>query len=210
MRIIETETDIEEGTAALTAACRHLAKVHVETGAPPLRRRPDGFRGLAQIIVGQQLSIASADAIWRRLETAIRPFDAAAFLRVDTETLRTCGLSAGKVATLRGLSNAVVRGEIDLESLRDKDDAALYEALTALKGIGPWTADIYMMFCLGHADAWSPGDLALQYAVMDALGLEKRPSAADMSIIGEAWRPWRGVAARLLWSYYALRRKKAA
>ncbi len=210
MRIIETEADIAEGTEALIASCPHLAQVHLLTGPPPLRRRADGFEGLAQIVVGQQLSIASANAIWSRLEAAVRPFDAPQFLAVNDDALRACGLSAGKVATLRGLANAVAQGELDFDSLRDKDDAALYEALTALKGIGPWTADIYRLFCLGHADAWSPGDLALQYAVMDALGLEKRPSPADMNEIAEAWRPWRGVAARLLWSYYAHRRRKAA
>lgn len=210
MRIIESEADISEGTEAIVATCPRLAKVHAETGAPPLRRRADGFSGLAQIVVGQQLSIASADAIWRRLHAAIRPFAPDRLIRTDDAALRACGLSAGKIATLRGLSETIASGSLDLEALREADDATLYEALTALKGIGPWTADIYMMFCLGRADAWSPGDLALQYAVMDALGLEKRPSPAEMNEIAETWRPWRGVAARLLWSYYALRRRKAA
>ncbi|XSG82000.1 MAG: DNA-3-methyladenine glycosylase family protein [Methyloligella sp. ZOD6] len=209
MRIIRTETDIAEGTEALIEICPHLARVHRVTGFPPLRRRADGFAGLAQIVVGQQVSIPSANAIWGRLEAAIRPFDAALFDKTGDETLRACGLSAGKIATLRGVSRAIAAGRLDLDSLRDKEDAALYEALTALKGIGPWTADIYMMVCLGRADAWSPGDLALQYAVMDVLGLEKRPVPADMNGIAERWRPWRGVAARLLWSYYAERRRKA-
>jgi DNA-3-methyladenine glycosylase II len=210
MRRIGSEIDLKEGVAALTAACPHLARVHALTGAPPLRLRPKGFEGLARVIVGQQLSIASADAIWGRLQAGLRPFDPAKFLAVPDEELRRAGLSRGKIATLHLLAEAIGDGTLQLDALNDAPDAAIHAELTALKGIGPWTADIYIMFSLARADAWSPGDLALQYAVMDALLLEARPSPPLMDEIAEAWRPWRGVAARLLWSYYALRRNSAA
>ncbi|MEG6507819.1 DNA-3-methyladenine glycosylase 2 family protein [Methyloligella sp. 2.7D] len=210
MRIIETVDDIEEGLAALIACCPHLEKAHNVAGLPPLRRHEAGFSGLARIVTGQQLSTASAAAIWGRLEALITPFEADAFLTISDDTLRSAGLSAGKIATLRGVAEAVSSGALDLDALRDAPEDELREALTALKGVGPWTADIYMMFCLGWADAWSPGDLALQYAAMQALALPERPDPKQMVILAEPWRPWRGVAARLLWSYYAANRKPAA
>lgn len=208
-RIIETEADIEEGVQTLTTACRHMAAVHAVTGLPPLRRRANGFEGLARIIVGQQLSVASAGAIWGRVEKAVKPFDADMLLRKRTGTLRKCGLSAGKIATLRTIAKAVAKGELDLDGQAEASEEAVKEALTALKGIGPWTADVYLMFCLGRADGWAPGDLALRYAVQDACGLDDIPDEAAMSEIAERWRPWRSVAARMLWAYYGIRRTQA-
>jgi DNA-3-methyladenine glycosylase II len=124
--------------------------------------------------------------------------------------MREVGLSRVKMATLRGVAAAIESGALNLDALNDASDQDIHSALTSLKGVGPWTADIYIMFSLGRADAWSPGDLALQHAVRDAVGLAERPSLAEMTEIAERWRPWRSVAARLLWSYYALRRKRAA
>ena len=167
-RIIESEDDIAEGTQALTQACVHLASVYAVTGPPPLRRRGNGFEGLARIIVGQQLSVASAGAIWGRLEKAVRPLDAETFLRKREGTLRKCGLSAGKVATITNIARAIARDELNLAALAGHADDEIKAQLTALKGVGPWTADIYTMFCLGRADGWAPGDLALRYAVKDA------------------------------------------
>jgi DNA-3-methyladenine glycosylase II len=210
MRRIASETDIREGVAALTGACPHLARVHALAGYPPLRRRPKGFEGLARIVVGQQLSIASADAIWGRLQASVQPFDPATLLALTDADLRRAGLSRVKVDTLRIVADAIGSGRLKLDALAKAPDEVIHAELTALKGIGPWTADIYIMFSLARADAWSPGDLALQYAVKDALVLEERPDPVLMNEIAEAWRPWRGVAARLLWSYYALRRKSAA
>lgn len=205
-RIIETEADIAEGAGALQAACPHMRKVIDLTGQPPLRRRANGFAGLARIIVGQQLSVASAGAIWARVESAVKPLEAEALLRKRDASLRKCGLSAGKIGTLRTIAAAVARDGLDLEALARAEDNIIRERLTALKGVGPWTADIYLMFCLGRADAWAPGDLALRYAVADATGREDIPSFAEMDAVAEAWRPWRGVAARALWAFYALRR----
>jgi DNA-3-methyladenine glycosylase II len=210
MRRIGSDADIQEGVEALTNACPHLARVHALAGNPPLRRRPKGFEGLSRVIVGQQLSIASADAIWGRVRARVQPFDAATLIEVPESDLRKAGLSRVKVATLREVAAAIEGGRLKLNALTRAPEDVIHAELTALKGIGPWTADIYIMFSLARADAWSPGDLALQHAVKDALLLAERPSLVQMNEVAEAWRPWRGVAARLLWSYYALRRKKDA
>ncbi|MFQ5626948.1 MAG: DNA-3-methyladenine glycosylase family protein, partial [Methyloligellaceae bacterium] len=205
-RIIETEADIAEGASALAAACEHMARVYAVTGPPPLRRRVDGFEGLARIITNQQLSVPSASAIWGRLEQAVRPMDAENFLRKRHSTLRECGLSAAKIATIGTIAKAISGGTLDLGALAFADDDMIAAQLTALKGVGPWSADIYIMFCIGRADAWAPGDLALKNAVQDACGLKHLPDEAVMDDMAEAWRPWRGVAARMLWAYYAVRR----
>ncbi|HEY7766397.1 MAG TPA: DNA-3-methyladenine glycosylase 2 family protein [Aestuariivirgaceae bacterium] len=210
MRRIGSDADIVEGLEALTGVCPHLARVHALTGNPPLRKRPKGFEGLSRVVVGQQLSIASAEAIWGRVRSRVQPFEAATLLKVPEKDLRKAGLSRVKVETLRELAGAVKTGQLKLDALSRAPEDVIHAELTALKGIGPWTADIYIMFSLARADAWSPGDLALQYAVKDALLLAERPSLMQMNDVAEAWRPWRGVAARLLWSYYALRRKKVA
>ena len=207
-RVIETEADIAEATAALSDACRYMARVYKVTGEPPLRRRENGFPGLARIIVGQQLSVASASAIWNRLEKAVTPFEPETFLRKRKPTLRRCGLSAGKVATLTGIARAVASDELNLAALTHADDEEIKDMLTALKGVGPWTADIYIMFCLGRADGWAPGDLALRYAAQDSCGLKEIPDEEEMVALAEQWRPWRSVAARMLWSYYGIRRSQ--
>jgi len=208
MRRIGSDADIREGLEALTVACPHLARVHALTGNPPLRKRPKGFEGLSRVIVGQQLSIASADAIWGRVRASVEPFEAATLLKIPDKDLRKAGLSRGKIGTLREVAAAIEAGRLKLNALARAPEDAIHAELTSIKGIGPWTADIYIMFSLARADAWSPGDLALQHAVKDALLLAERPSLAEMTELAEIWRPWRGVAARLLWSYYALRRKR--
>jgi DNA-3-methyladenine glycosylase II len=210
MRRIGSDADIREGLAALTGACPHLARVHAVTGNPPLRKRPKGFEGLSRVVVGQQLSIASADAIWRRVRTRVQPFEATTLLKIPDKDLRKTGLSRSKVATLREVAMAIEAGRLKLNALTRAPEDRIHAELTSIKGIGPWTADIYIMFSLARADAWSPGDLALQHAVKDALLLAERPSITEMIEVSERWRPWRGVAARLLWSYYALRRKRDA
>lgn len=199
---IETERDVAAGVKALRRACPIMRRAHDIAGDPPLRRRPAGFGGLARIIVGQQLSIASAAAIWGRLEARFSPLQADALLAADEGDLRGVGLSAPKIRTLRAVSEAVVHGTLDIAGLDGKDDEAVHEALCAVKGIGPWTADIYIMFCLGRRDAFAPGDLALQIAASHAAGQGGRASPSELAEMAEAWRPWRGVAARLLWAYY--------
>ena len=187
---------------ALVRKCPTMRHVHGVAGAPPLRRRPAGFEGLARIIVGQQLSVASASAIWERTAALCRPFEPGTILGLADERLAQAGLSRPKIRTLRAIAGACRNG-LDLGHLQHAAEAEVHAALTQVTGIGPWTADIYIMFCLGRADAWAPGDLALQIAAQQALGLAERPGPQEMAEIAERWRPWRGVAARLLWAYYA-------
>lgn len=201
MRTLASDADVREGMRALRRKCPHLRRVHDQAGDPPLRRHAPGFEGLARIIVGQQLSIASAEAIWRRLVLAVAPMQPDAFLRSSDEELRAAGLSRGKVRTLRAVSEAIAGG-LDLDCLANEPDEKVHEALTVLPGIGPWSVDIYLLFCLGRADAFAPGDLALQTAAGRALGLAERPSREALLAIAERWRPWRGVAAHMLWAYY--------
>jgi DNA-3-methyladenine glycosylase II len=208
-RIIVTEADIRAGVRALVRKCPNMRHVHEVAGAPPLRRRPAGFEGLARIVVGQQLSVASASAIWERTAALCRPFEPATILGLADAELAQAGLSRPKIRTLRAIAGAC-RDGLDLERLAQAAEAEVHAALTEVTGIGPWTADIYVMFCLGRADAWAPGDLALQIATQQALGLAERPGPDAMTEIAERWRPWRAVAARMLWAYYAAVKQRKA
>lgn len=202
-RIIETDDDVLAGVRSLRRKCPILRRAHDLAGHPPLRRREAGFEGLARIIVGQQLSVASAAAIWGRFEQALRPLDALAVSAASDEMLRAAGLSGGKIRTLRAVSSAIVGGQLDLAALDHAPDAVVHESLRQVSGIGPWTADIYLMFCLGRADAFAAGDLALQIAAALAAEQGDRLTLAELEEMSERWRPWRSVAARVLWAYYA-------
>jgi len=199
---IHSEADLDRALAALLAIERRFAPLVAEAGRPPLRRRQDGYAGLAAIICAQQLSIASAGAIWGRLAAAFDPFEHQSVLRARPERLARLGLSRPKIRALKEIARAVARGKLELDTLATFEADAAHAALTAIHGIGPWTADIYLLSCLGHADAWPAGDLALQEAARLAFGLRKRPTAKEMIGLAEPWRPWRSVAARVLWTYY--------
>ena len=199
-RRIHTESDLDAALAALVRADGRFALA--VAGRPPLRKRPDGFAGLASIVVSQQLSTASAKAIWERLNAAFAPLDHTAVRRARTERLARAGLSAPKIRTLKAVARAIDRSELDLAALAHQPADDAHRALTAIHGIGPWTADIYLLFCLGHADAWPAGDLALQEAARLLLALKARPNAKEMGPLAEPWRPWRGAAACVLWTYY--------
>jgi DNA-3-methyladenine glycosylase II len=201
-RLIETEDDVRTGVRSLRRKCPILRRAHDLAGDPPLRRNVSGFEGLARIIVGQQLSVASATAIWGRFEQTLRPLTAARVLKASDDVLRSAGLSGGKIRTLRAISTAVSSRQLDLVALDHAPDLLVHEALRQVSGIGPWTADIYLMFCLGRADAFASGDLALQIAAAMAAEQGERLSLAELEEMSERWRPWRGVAARLLWHYY--------
>ena len=177
---------------------------------PRLRRREAGLAGLAAIIVSQQVSTASANAIFGRLEAYLPGMDAAALLGASDADLRLCGLSAPKTRTLRAIAEAVLDGRLDFSRLAEAEAEAAHAALCTIKGIGPWTADIFLLFCLGHADAWPVGDLALQEGARLALGLPTRPDAKALQALGERWRPLRGVAAHCLWAYYGAMRARPA
>jgi DNA-3-methyladenine glycosylase II len=205
---IHTEADLDTALAGLIAtdACWHDALA--TAGRPRLRRRPDGFAGLAAIVVSQQLSTASAKAIWDRLEAALDPFNPQMVRRARTAKLARAGLSAPKIRTLKAIARAVDAGDLDLAALSALPADEAHRRLTALHGIGPWTADIYLLFCLGHADAWPAGDLALQEAARLLLGLRARPTSKEMGLLAEAWRPWRGAAACMLWTYYRVAKQR--
>jgi DNA-3-methyladenine glycosylase II len=200
--LLQTEDDLTAGLKALTALDPRWAHVLATSGRPTLRIRAGGFEGLASIIVSQQLSTASAAAIWGRLRKSFDPFQPGPVRRARPTTLARIGLSAAKIRTLKAVAAAIDKRTIDLDALADLTAEAAHRELTHLHGVGPWTADIYLLFCLGHADAWPAGDLALQEAARLAFALDVRPDAKRMGPLAEAWRPWRGVAAYLLWTYY--------
>src|SRR4029079_2207358 len=205
---ITTEAELEFALASLIKADTRFGQALSLAGRPPLRKRAGGFAGLASIVVSQQLSTASAKAIWNRLEAALHPFDHAAILRARAPKLARAGLSAPKIRTLKAVAQALDRGELDLASLVDRPADEAHAALTALHGIGPWTADIYLLFCLGHADAWPAGDLALQEAARLLFKLRTRPTAKEMQPLAKPWQPWRGAAAYMLWNYYRIARQR--
>lgn len=208
-RVIETEEDVGRGLRALARLDPRLAPVIAST-AVPLRRRAPGFAGLAEIVTAQQVSKASAAAIFARLERLVAPLDASRFAQASDGTLREAGLSAAKVRTLRGLAEAVAGG-LDLEALALAPPAQAQATLTALHGIGPWTAEAFLLFCAGHEDVFPAGDLALQVAVGDVAGLGERPTERATRAVARAWSPHRSVAARLMWAHYArLTRRDAA
>jgi len=177
-------------------------------GMPALRRRAPGYAGLAAIICGQQLSTASAAAIWARVSAAFDPFHHDTLRKARAGRLGRLGLSAAKIKTLKNLAREIASERLNLEVLANEDADAAHNTLTSLHGIGPWTADVYLLFCLGHGDAWPAGDLAVQEAVKIGLGLKTRPTAKQMTPLAEPWRPLRGAAAHLWWSYYRAMKKR--
>ena len=209
-RLIESEADRDEAVAALTKSCAIMRRIQKAAGAPALRRNPPGLLGLSRIVVFQQVSTASGNAIWSRVQVGIQPFTAPALLALPDEEMRALGLSRPKVRTLRAIATAMAAGEVDLDGLDQTPDTAVREQLTALHGIGPWTADIFLMFNLGRADAFAAGDLALQESARIAMKLENRPNAQALEEIAERWRPWRAVAALMLWDYYRVAKSTKA
>jgi DNA-3-methyladenine glycosylase II len=205
---ITCEADLAEGMAALRTLHPHWGAIIDRTGLPPLRRRAGGFTGLAAIIVSQQLSVASARAVQLRLESVLTPLTPERVLAATDEEMRLSGLSRPKQRTLRAVAAAIVEQRLAFDSLEQATPEQVHAHMTAIPGIGPWTADIYLLFCLGHRDGFAAGDLAIQEAARHAFGLAARPKAAELAALAEAWRPWRGVAARLLWAYYAALKRR--
>jgi DNA-3-methyladenine glycosylase II len=199
---LHTQADLDAGLAQLILADPRLKPVAEKAGAFNLRRREAGFPGLCAIICGQQLSTAAAATIRARLFAAFDPFHHDTLRQARTDKLKRLGLSAPKIKSIREIAKAVGKGQIDLVAVGNMDADNAHAALTALHGIGPWSADIYLLFCLGHSDAFPAGDLAVQEAARIAFGLRKRPDPKALTKLAEAWRPWRGVAAHLLWAYY--------
>jgi DNA-3-methyladenine glycosylase II len=205
---LETQADVDAGVRQLILRDPRLEAVVAVAGRTPLRRRTGSFAGLAQIITAQQLSTASAGAIWTRLTAKFDPLTPDKIRSARTATLGRIGLSGAKIRAFKAIATAIVKDGLDLDALADLPADDAHRALTALHGVGPWTADIYLLFCLGHADAWPAGDLAVQEAMRLAFHLEARPSTKEMGPLAEPWRPLRGVAALLLWSYYRAIKKR--
>lgn len=198
MRIIETDACVAEGAAWLAAREPRLKAALERAGPLPLRRTSDGFDRLLSAIVSQQVSVAAARAIFGRLE-AQGLTTPEAVLAAPEEALRGAGLSRQKVRYAKALAEA----GIDFEALRLLPTDEVVRTLVAVPGIGVWTAEIYAMFALGHADVFAPGDLALQVGAQMVLGLPERPRERELRRIAEAWSPWRSVAATILWAHYA-------
>jgi DNA-3-methyladenine glycosylase II len=196
-RIIKTEDCVAEGAAWLACQDTRIARALELTGPLPLRLRPDGFDQLLSAIVSQQVSVASAAAIWQRMQDAglISP---EAITAASDEELRAAGLSRQKMHYARALASE----GIDFEVLRTAPNEVVFKTLTNVSGVGIWTAEIYAMFSLGRADVFAPGDLALQESARMLFDLPERPKERVLREMAEDWSPWRSVAARLLWAYY--------
>jgi len=202
IRTVDTEADLAEGIAHLSSADPRFGAIALRLGPPALRRAPPGLAGLLRIITEQMISLQAADAIWRRIEAEIAPFDPAFIRRKREATWLRLGLSRAKARSFKALAGAVADGSVPLDRFGDMSDAEIASALIAVPGIGRWTVEIYLLAHLGRSDVWPAGDLALQVAVHDAFGLAARPNEARMRALSEPWQPWRAVAARLLWAHY--------
>jgi DNA-3-methyladenine glycosylase II len=198
-----TKASLKRGLRHVAEKDAHMAAALEAHGHPELRQREPGFEALLRAIVGQQLSIAAAGAIWKRLEEAISPLTPQGVLTQGDAALRGLGLSRQKIAYTKGLAGDVRLGRVDLDGLSAMTDEAAIAELVKIKGIGRWSAEIYLLFALGRADVFPADDLALLIATQRIKGLEMRPDNKKMIEIAEAWRPWRGAAAHLLWHYYA-------
>lgn len=198
---IDDEHDLAAGLRELLAIAPDLGRLAAAGDPLPLRRHPPTFAELARIVTAQQVSLASAAAIYGRLETLIAPFDAETVLRLSDDELGQAGLSRAKIAAFRAVSEAIADG-LDLAGLVRLPAEDARARLVSLRGIGPWTADVFLLFCAGHPDVFPAGDVALQEALRDALALDVRPNPREAERLARRWSPWRGVAARLLWAHY--------
>ena len=205
---LNSQSDLDDAVTQLTKLDLRLVPVLKVAGMPALRRRDPGFAGIAAIVCGQQLSVSAAAAIWGRVSVAYDPFHHDTISRARADRLGRLGLSVAKIKTLKHIAKELASERLNLNVLAEEDADAAHNTLTALPGIGPWTADIYLLFCLGHGDAWPAGDLAVQEAMRVGLGLKERPTVKQMAPLAEPWRPLRGAAAHLWWAYYHAIKKR--
>jgi DNA-3-methyladenine glycosylase II len=206
-RIIRGHADIAAGLAHLLETDPRLGEIARIAGKLPLRRAPPDLAGLVAIVISQQVSVASASAIAARLRALVDPLTAEALLACGEDVFRQAGLSGPKQRTLRHVAEAILAGALDLRAVARKPVEHAIAEMTAIKGIGPWTAEIYLLFCAGHPDIFPAGDMALQEAVRLGFALPSRPTEKELRAIAERWQPWRGVAARLFWRYYGQQRR---
>lgn len=199
------EQSLRRGARFLSGRDSALKRVLDAFGPPPLWARPEGFPTLLHIILEQQVSLASARAAFQRLIETASPLTPARFLELDAEALRKAGFSRQKTGYGRALAEAVLRGDLDLDGLDALDDEAARSALLRVRGIGPWTADIYLLMALLRPDIWPRGDRALAVALQQLHGWSVPPSDAELAESALVWKPWRAVAARILWHFYLSR-----
>ena len=199
--MIDVFTDVSAATRALARRDAGLKRAGAAIGAPHIRRREGGFQGLFRIIVEQQVSVPSAQAIWKRCNEGVDCLSPAAVAALGAEGLRALGLSTPKARYVAAIAEAASMGAIDFEGLAHLRDEEAAAALIALKGVGPWTASIYLLFCEGRVDIWPPNDVALKHAYGAASGAPVEQRELDEK--AAYWGPWRGVAAHVLWTYYA-------
>jgi len=197
-----TQKTLALAARELAARDTTLAAIHATYGDPPLWRRATGFQTLAHIILEQQVSLKSAKAMLLRLQSAIDPFTPEQFVDVGEAHLRGLGVTRQKSAYLVHLSGSILNGELKLDKFARMDDEDVRQQLTRIKGIGSWSADVYLLMAMRRADIWPAGDLALAVAVKELWNLEVRPTPDELERIAERWRPYRAVAARMLWQHY--------
>ena len=202
MNQIRSINEIEEGLKWLVEKDPRLEPIAEQVHDVPLRLLSPGFASLARIIVGQQVSTASAAAIWGRINDLVSPFEPASILTTEESKWREAGLSRPKQKCLVRLAATLHQGQVKLEEIQKLDTNEAVARLTQIHGIGPWTAEVYLLFCAGHPDLFPTRDLALQIAVQKGLGLDNRPNPDTLNTIAQKWSPWRGVASRLFWAYY--------
>ncbi len=200
--MILTQKSLALAARELAARDEILAGIHASHGDPPLWRRATGFTTLAHIILEQQVSLKSAKAMLVRLEEKIQPFTPERFLELGDAYLRSLGVTRQKSAYLRHLANSIVVGELSFTKLARMSDEDARVVLTRIKGIGSWSADVYLLMAMRRADVWPAGDLALAVAMKELKGLAHRPGPDELERLAEQWRPHRAVAARMLWQYY--------
>jgi DNA-3-methyladenine glycosylase II len=200
--VIEHDEHVAQGVEHLIAIEPRFARVVENHGMPSARRVQNELSSLLKIIVEQLISLKAADAIWQRIETRLHPFEAEEILKIEHDQLKLLGLTGAKTKCFHDICRAVNSGALNFSALHQISNEEVLKKLMSLSGIGPWTADIYLLSALGRADACPSSDLALQVAAQDLLGLKERPSPKQFLAVAEAWRPWRSVAARLLWSHY--------
>ena len=200
--VIESESDIAWGAEFLVKREPDFAGVIALHGLPSPRRVENSLASLLKIVTEQLISLKAADAIWQRIETSLHPFEPTEILKFDLDALRNLGLTRAKARSFHAIAEAIQNGALDFESLHQVSDQGVLDKLVALLGIGPWTADIYLLSALGRADACPAGDLALQVAAQDLFAMEGRPTPKAFLERAQNWKPWRSVAARLLWSHY--------
>jgi DNA-3-methyladenine glycosylase II len=200
---------LEAGARALATLDPDFARILATYGLPSFPRRPASFGTLLHIILEQQLSLDIAAKLWKRLKQRCRPLTPRRFLELDEATLMNCGFTRQKIGYARGLASAILERRFSPSRLARLGDDDALKAIMELRGFGHWSAEVFLLFALGRPDIWPAGDLALQIAVQWLKALPERPDSRELRVLAEAWRPWRSVAACLLWQSYLCRLNRA-